>query len=427
VPIELRVVSDEGSWRIPETITIRAADAYLESVTITDVPRGNGNGCIEAWEFENLVTTWRNRGAVDILSPSVTLAFPSDSWGRAVKTTVTAPLLQAGNSLAFSGELLWFVNELTPAFSDITMFLTLAGDNVAACVETLRVTTCGTQLDAAADSEAPFAHRAIAGADQWHLSAERYHSSPTSWKCGGPPGGAYANVAESELVLPPMCLYNGSSMTFWHRINAEVGTISPYWALDAGVVEISRDGGKTWTVLTPAVQYPSRASPYNSIFLAAYARCYSGSFDWRKETIDLSAYHGPVLIRFHFASDEQYGFEGWYIDDIHVATQVPTDVPPGGTPVTAQATRLDPVYPNPFNPSTVIPFAIAARAEVRVAIFDVSGRRVRTLLDAVREGGRYTLIWDGKNDRGKPLASGVYLCRLSAGAYSATERLVLVR
>jgi hypothetical protein len=234
-------------------------------------------------------------------------------------------------------------------------------------------------------------------------------------------------MTESILALPPLCLYSQSTMTFWHRMNAEAGSTYPYWALDAGVVEISQDDGRTWRIITPAGSYPSRASPYNTIFLAAYQRCYSGTFDWKQETFDLSTYHGPIRLRFHFASDEQYGYEGWYVDDINVTTSIPTGVDGGDTPRIGWINVLEPAYPNPFNPSTIIPFEIAAKGRVEMKIFDVSGRLIRTLREGVFEAGRHAARWDGTDSRGTPSASGVYFCRLETGAYTATARLVLLR
>lgn len=421
----LRVRSSDGDWRVPGSLRVSAGEAVLESWSMSDAPHGNGNGCLEAWEFQNITSTWRNEGSVDILSPRVVLSFPPDSWGKAVKFEQSAPVLPAGAAASFPGELLWFVGEFTPPFTEITLFLTFTGANLAAQVCTLQVRTCGYDLESSGDAESPLTHRALVGADEWHVSTERYHSAPGSWKCGEV-SHAYANMMDAVLTLPPMCLFTGSSLTFWHRMNAEATTTSPYWALDAGVVELSRDGGATWSIISPVTPYPSRASPYNSIFLAAYQRCYSGTFDWKMETFNLSAYTGPVMLRFRFASDEQNGFEGWHIDDIHVTTEVPTDVGDGGAP-RALSNALEPAYPNPFNPSTVIPFELAERGNVNVSVFDVAGRRVRLLMAAIREAGRHSVTWDGTNDRGAPVASGVYLVRLKTGPYAATERLVLVR
>jgi hypothetical protein len=425
-PLVFDVTAAGGSWKIPCPLPVSAPHVALESWSISDIPRGDGDGCIEAWEFESLVCEYRNSGTTDVIHPVLTLSFAGGSWGRAVKGTADAPAIPAGGTLSFPNELLWFIDEFAPPFSTISLVLTLEADNIPASVETLRVRTCGTALSDHGDAEEPIGHHAIVGMDQWHLTTERCHSTPSSWKCGGAPGDVYANMTESALALPPLCLFENSRLTFWHRMTAEAGTTYPYWALDAGVVEISTDDGETWTIISPAVMYPSRASPYNTIFLPAYQRCYSGTIDWREETFDLSAYHGPALIRFHFASDEQYGYEGWYIDDIAVTTDVPTGTG-GGPPAPRPVSRLLAPYPNPFNPRTLIPFETAGRGRVALEIFDASGRLVRTLVDARLDRGPHAVSWDARDNRGRPLASGIYFVRLTAGAYAATTRLVLVR
>jgi hypothetical protein len=92
--------------------------------------------------------------------------------------------------------------------------------------------------------------------------------------------------------------------------------------------------------------------------------------------------------------------------------------------------------PNPFNPSVTLHFAVpggvatdtpAAAVRVRVAIYDPRGRRVRTLLDAPRAPGRYTLQWDGRDGAGSALPSGVYLYRVEAGKQSSAGKLTLLR
>jgi hypothetical protein len=84
-------------------------------------------------------------------------------------------------------------------------------------------------------------------------------------------------------------------------------------------------------------------------------------------------------------------------------------------------------YPNPFNPSTAIEFQLAAKANVRVEIFDAIGRRVTTLINEPRHAGVHTVIWNGRNAYGNPVASGVYLFKLSAGDNSGTGKMVLLK
>lgn len=84
-------------------------------------------------------------------------------------------------------------------------------------------------------------------------------------------------------------------------------------------------------------------------------------------------------------------------------------------------------YPNPFNPSTTIEFEVGSFAQVRLEIFDILGRRVRTLLDGRLEIGVHRAVWDGRNQDGVPVATGVYLCRLASGRFTSTSKLLLLR
>jgi len=84
-------------------------------------------------------------------------------------------------------------------------------------------------------------------------------------------------------------------------------------------------------------------------------------------------------------------------------------------------------HPNPFNPSTTIRFAIKEDGHVRLNIYDVSGRIVKTLVDEPRKADFYSVFWNGLDDDGAPVASGVYFCKLVAGTFVETRKMVLVR
>ncbi len=84
-------------------------------------------------------------------------------------------------------------------------------------------------------------------------------------------------------------------------------------------------------------------------------------------------------------------------------------------------------YPNPFNPTTRITYSLGGTERVVIAVYDVGGRRVRTLVDAVQEPNRYLVTWDGRDDRGGELASGVYFIRYKAGLHRFTKKAVLLR
>ncbi len=93
----------------------------------------------------------------------------------------------------------------------------------------------------------------------------------------------------------------------------------------------------------------------------------------------------------------------------------------------ATGTHLAANYPNPFNPKTTLPFSLAAPAAVRLAIYDVTGRLQRTLVDGLLPAGEHWVNWDGRDEAGSELASGVYFSRFEAGAVSEVRKLLLLR
>ncbi len=97
----------------------------------------------------------------------------------------------------------------------------------------------------------------------------------------------------------------------------------------------------------------------------------------------------------------------------------------GETP--SSAPTLTQNYPNPFNPATTIRFNLPRATHVDLRIYDVSGRYVITLLDKVVDPGTSEIHWNGKDDRVKTLASGVYFYRLVAGDFKETKKMVLLR
>lgn len=89
---------------------------------------------------------------------------------------------------------------------------------------------------------------------------------------------------------------------------------------------------------------------------------------------------------------------------------------------------LHPNRPNPFNPTTMIRFDVPAGAGVMsVKIYDVAGRLVRTLVDGAEPSGRRLIEWNGRDDGGSRVASGVYFCRMTAAGYAHTHKIVLLQ
>ena len=102
---------------------------------------------------------------------------------------------------------------------------------------------------------------------------------------------------------------------------------------------------------------------------------------------------------------------GWFDDPVSYETAiVPSEF------------ALNGVYPNPFNPSTVISYQLSAKSFVNLRVYDISGRKVTELVNGWRDAGIYEAVFDGSG-----LASGVYLYTLSAGDYTATGKMVIIR
>ncbi len=84
-------------------------------------------------------------------------------------------------------------------------------------------------------------------------------------------------------------------------------------------------------------------------------------------------------------------------------------------------------HPNPFNPETMIEYALPAETHIRLVVYNQMGQIVRTLVDGHRSEGSYAIVWDGTDDSGEDLASGIYLYRIEADGFVQTRKMTLMR
>jgi hypothetical protein len=84
-------------------------------------------------------------------------------------------------------------------------------------------------------------------------------------------------------------------------------------------------------------------------------------------------------------------------------------------------------YPNPFNSNTVLRFSLAVPTVAQLTIFNIVGQHVRSLVDNELTAGEHEVEWDGSDDSGRPVATGVYLYRLTAGPYDQTRKMLLLK
>jgi hypothetical protein len=99
----------------------------------------------------------------------------------------------------------------------------------------------------------------------------------------------------------------------------------------------------------------------------------------------------------------------------------------GSIPLVPYRLALLPNFPNPFNPETRIEYHLAEKGSVFLEIYDVTGRRVRSLVRGELDTGVHEQVWDGTDDAGRPVTSGVYVCRLAAGKFAISRKMILIR
>jgi hypothetical protein len=91
------------------------------------------------------------------------------------------------------------------------------------------------------------------------------------------------------------------------------------------------------------------------------------------------------------------------------------------------AYKLSQNFPNPFNPVTTIKFDMKERGPVTLRVYNVAGHLVRTLVDDVRDAAAYSIPWDGRNNIGSEVASGIYFYKMETKVFSETRKMVLLR
>jgi hypothetical protein len=241
----------------------------------------------------------------------------------------------------------------------------------------------------------------------WNITSVEAHGG--TFSLNDSPQDGYKNNTDSWAAIKESFDLSGApnpQLSFWHNYHLLLG--------DSGFVEVNTDAGKGWERL-----------------------CWFADtlHEWTQVSLPLDAYtgHASVKFRFHFVSDDvSEGGAGWYIDDVQMNFR-PTSVEeePASAPLQFS---LDQNHPNPFNPTTVIPFTLyASRFTVddpfrtTLSIYNIRGQLVRTLLDEEKLPGSYSVTWDGRDRDGKDVSSGIYFYQLTTGDNSITRKMVLLK
>ena len=261
--------------------------------------------------------------------------------------------------------------------------------------------------------------------NQWHRSSAKNATDGGSYsmKFGGSGSGQYSSSSYGALISPQMSLGTNSTLKFQHWMDAENHDSYPAYAWDGGNVQISVDGG-AWVLIEPVGSYPHQiynnpASPF-----ATGTPVYSGSFGWAEAEFDLSSYSGQVKFRFVFGSDAYVTGDGWYVDNIRLESEPTSTTDPISVPVVLS---MDQNFPNPFNPKTNISFSLPQAQSVVLNVYNLKGQLVKKLIDATMPAGPTMISWDGTDDNGNTVSSGIYSYRLQSGGKNITRKMMLMK
>lgn len=231
----------------------------------------------------------------------------------------------------------------------------------------------------------------------WHLSQVRSHSPGHSWYFGSESDTLMPSCSLDTLETPAFAVGQRCSLGYW-----QWHEFLPGWG--RGVVEVC--GG----------------------FGARLLEVVEGSSGgWKRSDHDLSAYRPGTELSLRFiAFCDSASSEGWYIDDVSVR------VPPTG--VTSRPPQPDrrglallPSRPNPAADRADLEFHLPREGRATLRVYNVQGQLVRTLARGAMGSGWHRLVWDCRDDRGRAVAGGMYLYRLSTDGRAATGKMMVIR
>lgn len=159
----------------------------------------------------------------------------------------------------------------------------------------------------------------------------------------------------------------------------------------------------------------------NDFTIISGANYVQAPVDWTQFEYDLAAYAGQqIRIGIQCLSNDAFIF---LVDDVEIM---------GGTDATdptvpSVVTNLYGNYPNPFNPETTIRYSVAEDGPVTIDVFNSRGQLVKTLVNDSKAAGNHSVVWDGRDNNGSSVSSGIYYYKMYAGKYSSTRKMILMK
>ncbi|MBN1151505.1 T9SS type A sorting domain-containing protein [candidate division WOR-3 bacterium] len=256
----------------------------------------------------------------------------------------------------------------------------------------------------------------FSGPSSWHTTEHTSNSPTHSMYCGVENNWTYSNsIANSRVISPAVDIARGSQLTFWHKYEL-------YDNKDKVQVMISTDGGSTWDLINPVQGYTGKwaYAPYDSI--------YTGSQQtWQRQDFILD-YEGEVKLSWLFFSNPSQNAEGYYFDDVslHLSSGL-TGVEEPVEPSPLKDFELFRAYPNPTQGEILISYSLGVSSIVEVSVFDITGRQVIRLYSGEQNPGRYSVEWNGRDEKGELMPSGTYFYKVTACGQITGDKFIVVK
>ena len=366
---------------------------------------GNGDGRLDPGEAGELRFRLVNAGSGTL--PAGDIQISSDDPLLELTTTkgTLAGALAPGDTIELAGPFIGTISNWCPLpFYEIPLTVMVAGhptDSFWSIATQVAIGTSGFADDMEAgpgDWEA--------GAATWQLSDTRAHSGSWCWYCGNPQTGQYDPGMDASLLSPAIILPPNAELGFWRYLDVAI------YGVDGAYVEVKADAAEEWETLEFFGTGGALVGPIDPAPLLVY--------DWAEVNYPLDFPAGTsVRFRFRFISDGADEGEGFYLDDLTVTGS--------GATIGESATLPGAPWPNPFIEQILCTFTLANTAQQQLAVYDLEGRLVRTLIDDRLEAGGHAHLWNGRDGHGRLVRSGVYFMRLSGAGTRQSWRIIKIQ
>ena len=423
IPFTVHAMGDQGSWDADFSLPVQAPVLGAGRLAINDASWGNASGTADAGETFLLQVVLANTGHSDAALLTGTLSCMS-SQVVLHGTAGTCDLVTVGG-VGLMGVFEVEILGTCPEPSLLDFHLAIAGpEGFAQSVafempvggwfddfETDRGWTVGMPGDGAGSGVWERGDPIGTEYSGHVIAPEDDHTPPPGVLCyvtgngGGAAGDDDVDGGKTTLLSPVFPLGGATSaqITYWRWYSNAWGNDpdNDWWDVD-----VTSDG-VNWVSLEHTMT--TQAS-------------------WVQMTFDLTAHVAmtdQVQLRFVAADEGTGSLVEAGVDDVLLQATYPITTAAEDTPAPERLALS--CFPNPFNPKTAIRFDLPAAGPAELAVYDVRGRRVRTLFQGELIAGTHEATWNGRDDSGRSLASGIYFARVTAQGHSLTRKLTLLK